>query len=132
MSNTKPRIMVVDDSQSMHAAAKSALGEEYELMCCEDGLDAVASIAAFKPHLVFVDITMPKMDGYETVSLIRINRAFKDVPVLMMSSRGGFFDVAHGRLLGFNGNIQKPFKPADLRAAVAEHLNLNAYAAVAA
>ena len=124
MNNTKPRIMVVDDSQSMRAAAKSALGAEFEVMVCENGLEAIASMAAFKPELVFVDITMPKLDGYETVSLIRLNEAFANVPVLMMSSKGGVFDLARGRLLGFNGSIVKPFQAKDLRRAVAEHLKL--------
>lgn len=130
--SAKPKIMVVDDSQSMHAAARSALGDEYELLCCNDGLEAVASIASFRPHLVFVDITMPRMDGYETVALIRLNDALSQVPVLMMSSKGGVFDVARGRLLGFNGNIQKPFKRDDLRNAVTQHLNVNAYETVTA
>ena len=122
MSQTKRRIMVVDDSQSMRAAAKSALGDEFEVLSCEDGLEAIASMAAFKPDLVFVDITMPKLDGYETVALIRLNEAFAHVPVLMMSSKGGVFDIARGRLLGFNGSIVKPFQAKDMRTAVDEHL----------
>jgi twitching motility two-component system response regulator PilG len=116
--------MVVDDSQSMRAAAKSALGEDFEILSCENGLEAIASMAGFKPDLVFVDITMPKLDGYETVALIRLNDAFAHVPVLMMSSKGGVFDLARGRLLGFNGSIVKPFQAKDMRAAVEEHLKL--------
>lgn len=126
MTTNKRRIMVVDDSQSMRAAAKSALGEAFEVMSCENGLDAIAAMAAFKPDLVFVDITMPKLDGYETVALIRLNEAFAHVPVLMMSSKGGVFDLARGRLLGFNGSIVKPFKQEDLLAAVEEHLKVAA------
>jgi twitching motility two-component system response regulator PilG len=128
VSNTKRRIMVVDDSQSMRAAAKSALGEEFEVLACENGLEAIASMASFRPELVFVDITMPKLDGYETVALIRLNEAFNDVPVLMMSSKGGVFDLARGRLLGFNGSIVKPFQAKDLRRAVDEHLAAGASA----
>ncbi len=128
MSESKPRIMVVDDSQSMRAAAKSALGEDFEVLCCENGLEAIAALAAFKPQIVFVDITMPKLDGYETVALIRLNEAFASVPVLMMSSKGGVFDLARGRLLGFNGSIVKPFQAKDLREAVSKHLKSDASA----
>lgn len=122
MNTKRFRIMVVDDSQSMRAAAKSALGDEYEVMACENGLEAIAAMAGFNPDLVFVDITMPKLDGYETVALIRLNDAFGTVPVLMMSSKGGVFDLARGRLLGFNGSIVKPFQAQDLRGAVERHL----------
>lgn len=124
MSQAKHRIMVVDDSQSMRAAARSALGSEFEVLGCENGLEAIAALASFKPDLVFVDITMPKLDGYETVALIRLNDAFAHVPVLMMSSKGGVFDLARGRLLGFNGSIVKPFQAMDMRSAVVEHLKL--------
>jgi len=122
MTEQKKRILVVDDSQSMRAAAKAALGTDFELLSCEDGLEAISSIAAFKPDLVLVDITMPKLDGYETVALIRLNEAFKDIPILMMSSKGGVFDLARGRLLGFNGAIVKPFQSKDMRQAVESHL----------
>lgn len=124
MIDIKKRIMVIDDSQSMRAAAKSALAAHYELICCEDGLDAIASIARFNPDLVFVDITMPRLDGYETVALIRLNHAFKKIPVLMMSSKGGVFDLAKGRLLGFNGAVVKPFTAKDMTDAVEHHLSL--------
>lgn len=126
MTQDKPRIMVVDDSQSMRAAAKSALKDDFEVLCCDNGLEAIAAISAFMPDLVFVDITMPKLDGYETVALIRLNDAFAEIPVLMMSSKGGVFDLARGRLLGFNGSIVKPFQAVDLRAAVDEHLKVAA------
>lgn len=123
MGTRLPRVMVVDDSQTMRAAAKAALGGEYEVLLCEDGLDAIASMASFLPDIVFVDITMPKLDGYETVSLIRRNEAFSKVPVLMMSSKGGMFDLARGRLLGFTSAVVKPFQPKDLLEAISQHLN---------
>lgn len=123
MSNKKHRVMVVDDAETLRAAAKVALGKEFEVLCCEDGLDAIAQMAAFRPDLVLVDIIMPRLDGYETVALMRQNDAFRETPILMMSSKGGVFDLARGRLLGFTGNITKPFKPGDLVAAVREHLD---------
>lgn len=122
MSTDKKRILVVDDSQSMRAAAKVALSDQYEVLGCEDGLDALAAMAAFQPDIVLVDIVMPKLDGYETVALIRMNSAFRNVPILMMSSKGGVFDLARGRLLGFDGAITKPFQPQDMLDAIAAHL----------
>lgn len=125
----KVRVMVVDDSQSMRAAALSVLKENFEVLTCENGLDAIAALGGFRPDIIFVDIVMPKLDGYETVALIRMNEAFSEVPILMMSSKGGVFDVARGRLLGFNGSIIKPFRSEILCGAIAEHLGVEAAAA---
>jgi twitching motility two-component system response regulator PilG len=122
MGQDKVRILVVDDSASMRASAKNALNEHYEVLTCEDGMEALSMLAAFRPQLILVDITMPKLDGYETVSLIRCNDAFAEVPILMMSSKNGVFDVAKSGLIGFNGNIAKPFRPEEMRAAIATHL----------
>lgn len=116
------RILVVDDSQSMRAAAKSVFARDYDFMAVENGLEAIAVMAKFRPHILFVDIVMPKLDGYETVALIRMNDAFRDVPILMMSSKGGVFDVAKGKLLGFDGAIVKPLKSEQLLAAVRDHV----------
>lgn len=124
----KVRIMVVDDLQSMRLAAANALGSEYEVLTCEDGIDACASIADFKPDLVFMDISMPRLDGNQTVAMFRLNPAFANIPVLMMSSKGGVFDIAGGRLLGFQGSIVKPFAPAALHNAIREHLGESAVA----
>ncbi|MCZ8256103.1 MAG: response regulator [Polaromonas sp.] len=114
MTSKRYQIMVVDDSQSMRAAAVSALGEAYEVMTCEDGMDAIARVASFRPDLVFMDIAMPRLDGYESVALMRMNDAFRDVPVIMMSSKGGAFDIAKGALLGFDGHIIKPFESKEM------------------
>jgi twitching motility two-component system response regulator PilG len=114
MSHKRYQIMVVDDSQSMRAAAISALSDDYEVLACEDGMDAIARVASFRPDLVFMDITMPRLDGYESVALMRMNDAFRDVPVIMMSSKGGAFDIAKGTLLGFNGHIIKPFQSTEM------------------
>lgn len=122
----KKRILIVDDTRSMHVAARSALGDDYVVLCCEDGLEAIATIGDFEPDLVFMDITMPKLNGYETVALIRLNDRFKDLPIIMMSSKGGVFDLANGKLLGFNGNIVKPFQPPDMHAVIRQHLGTEA------
>lgn len=120
------RVMVVDDSASMRAAAKTVLEAEYDVLTCEDGLDAIAALASFRPDIILVDIVMPKLDGYETVALIRMNEAFATTPVYMMSSKGGAFDVARGRLLGFDGSIVKPFKSEALQAVIARHTSVAA------
>lgn len=112
--SSRPRIMVVDDSLSQRTLAKQALESTCELMLCDSGLSAIAQIADFQPDLLFVDIVMPKLDGYETVALVRSNASYAGVPIIMMSSKGGIFDVARGRMLGFSGHITKPFTSADL------------------
>lgn len=122
MNDSKIRVMVVDDSASMRASASLVLREQYELLTCEDGLDAIASLEQFRPDIILVDIVMPKIDGYETVALIRMNESHERTPVLMMSGKGGVFDVAKGRLLGFTDSIIKPFKPDELRAAIRAHV----------
>lgn len=127
----KIRVMVVDDSPSMREMALRVLREDFELLICENGLDAIAALGEFRPDIIFVDIVMPKLDGYETVALIRMNEAFSEVPILMISSKGGVFDVARGRLLGFSGSIVKPFKSEILRGAIAEHLGADVPAAAA-
>jgi len=121
----KIKVMVIDDSQSMRSAALSVLKNDYNVLTCEDGLDAIASISSFCPQIIFVDIVMPKIDGYETIALIRMNEYFKYTPIIMMSSKGGVFDVARGRLLGFNGSIIKPFKSEELIGAISKHLNIS-------
>jgi len=127
VTERKYKVLVVDDTQAMQYAAKSALDPDmFEVMSCMDGLEAVAAIARFAPDIVLVDILMPRLDGYETVSLIRLNEAFAEVPVLMMSSKGGVFDIAKGRLIGFDGVITKPFTAADLQTEVYGRLGLPA------
>lgn len=115
MSNKRYQIMVVDDSQTQRAAAINALGDDYDVLACEDGLDAISNVASFRPDLVFMDIAMPRLDGYESVALLRMNDAFRNVPVIMMSSKGGVFDIAKGTLLGFDGHIIKPFVSQDVQ-----------------
>ena len=118
----KKVILVVDDSASMRASAMYALSPEFEVVTAEDGVDAIGMLASLKPHLLLIDIVMPNLDGYQTVSMIRLNDAFKDVPIVMMSSKGSVLDVARGKLIGFDGSIQKPFQPEDLVQVVREHL----------
>lgn len=118
----KIRVMVIDDSQSMRSSAASVLKHEFEVLTCEDGMVGISNLNRFRPHIIFMDIVMPKIDGFEAVALIRMNDFFKQTPILMMSSKGGIFDVARGRLLGFTGSIIKPFQSNDLIAAIRQYV----------
>lgn len=116
------KVLVVDDSQTIRAAAQSVLGSSFEVAMAEDGFAALAKLSTFRPDIIFIDIVMPRLDGYETVSLLRSNAAFNAVPVIMMSSRGGAFDVAKGRLIGCNDYIVKPFEKDALLEVMARHV----------
>lgn len=117
-----PRIMVIDDSQTIRVDAVKYLAADYECLGCEDGLDAISKIADFDPDLILVDIVMPRLNGYEALSIIRLNPRFERTPIFMMSSKGGVFDIAQGRILGFSGHITKPFKGFELKQLVGQAL----------
>lgn len=118
----RTRVLVVDDSQIIRASAASMLGDEFEVVLAEDGMDALAKLANFKADIIFIDIVMPRLGGYETVALLRSNaHAFKGAPIVMMSSKTGTFDVAKGRLVGCDDYIVKPFEKQDLLSAIARH-----------
>lgn len=112
--SAKFKVMIVDDSTTIRVEATRALSPKYECLPCEDGLDAIARVAAFVPDIILLDITMPKINGYETLSIIRLNPTFEKTPIIMMSSTTGVFDVAQGRVLGFSGYLFKPFKSEEL------------------
>jgi twitching motility two-component system response regulator PilG len=75
----------------------------------ENGFDALAKIADHRPHVVFCDIVMPRLDGYQTCALIKKNARFARTPVVMLSSRDGLFDRARGRMVGSDEYLTKPF-----------------------
>lgn len=112
------KVLIVDDSQTIRSTAQQILGDGFQVQSCDDGFAALAKLASFRPDIIFIDIVMPRLDGYETVALLRTNREFDGVPVVMMSSRGGAFDVAKGRLIGCNDYIVKPFSKDDLAVAL--------------
>jgi len=116
--HAKPRIMIVDDSATIRTEAARALAHKYECLPCPDGLDAIAQVATFLPDLILLDIVMTKINGYDTLSIIRLNPAFEKTPIIMMSGKTGVFDVAEGRILGFNGYLFKPFKTDELQALI--------------
>ena len=93
----------------------------YEVVTAEDGFDAISKVTDFNPDLMFVDIMMPKLDGYQTCSLVKNNKNYQDTPVVMVSSKDGLFDRARGSIVGAEGHINKPFNETDLLGAVEKY-----------
>lgn len=106
----KLKIMFIDDSLTIHRAAHLFLGEYgYDIVCAQDGLDALGKMGLVPPDIIFCDILMPKLDGYETCALIKKNPTFKKVPFVMLSSQSSIFDKAKAFLVGADDHIPKPF-----------------------
>ena len=113
------KILVVDDSKTIRRTAETLLSKEgCQVFTAIDGFDALSKIADHQPDLIFVDIMMPRLDGYETCSLIKHNKMFKDTPVIMLSSKDGLFDRARGRIVGSEQYLTKPFTKDELLGAV--------------
>jgi twitching motility two-component system response regulator PilG len=113
------KILVVDDSKTIRRTAETLLSKEgCQVVTAIDGFDALSKIADHQPDLIFVDIMMPRLDGYETCSLIKHNKMFKDTPVIMLSSKDGLFDRARGRIVGSEQYLTKPFTKDELLGAV--------------
>lgn len=116
------KVMVIDDSNTIRRSAEIFLGQAgCEVILAEDGFDALAKIADHHPDLIFVDVMMPRLDGYQTCSLIKKNPRFKSTPVVMLSSKDGLFDRARGRMVGSDEYLTKPFTKDSLLAAVEAH-----------
>ncbi len=106
----KYKVMIIDDSVTIRRAAQLFLEEEgHEVILAHDGIDALGKMGINPPDLIFCDILMPKLDGYETCALIKKNPTFKKVPVVMLSSQNSIFDKAKGFLVGSIDHISKPF-----------------------
>jgi twitching motility two-component system response regulator PilG len=117
------KILVVDDSKTIRRTAETLLAKEgCEVYTAIDGFDALAKIADHHPDIIFVDIMMPRLDGYQTCSLIKHNKTFKDTPVIMLSSKDGLFDRARGRLVGSEQYLTKPFTKDELLGAITTHV----------
>jgi twitching motility two-component system response regulator PilG len=116
------RIMVADDSKTIRRTAETLLRKEgFEVVTAVDGFEALGKIADYQPDLIFLDIMMPRLDGYQTCALIKHHRVFRNTPVVMLSSRDGFFDRARGRVVGSDRYITKPFTKEDLLAVIAHY-----------
>ena len=117
------KILVVDDSKTIRRTAETLLTKEgCQVFTAIDGFDALSKIADHQPDLIFVDIMMPRLDGYETCSLIKHNKMFKETPVIMLSSKDGLFDRARGRIVGSEQYLTKPFTKDELLGAVSNQI----------
>jgi twitching motility two-component system response regulator PilG len=117
------KILVVDDSKTIRRTAETLLTKEgCQVFTAIDGFDALSKIADHQPDLIFVDIMMPRLDGYETCSLIKHNKMFKKTPVIMLSSRDGLFDRARGRIVGSEQYLTKPFTKDELLGAISNQI----------
>jgi twitching motility two-component system response regulator PilG len=104
------KVLVIDDSNTIRRSAELFLRQAgFEVVLAEDGFDALAKISDHQPRVIFVDIMMPRLDGYQTCALIKRNPALKSTPVIMLSSKDGVFDRARGRLAGSDRYLTKPF-----------------------
>ncbi len=118
------KILVVDDSKTIRRTAETLLTKEgCQVFTAIDGFDALSKIADHQPDLIFVDIMMPRLDGYETCSLIKHNKVFKETPVIMLSSKDGLFDRARGRIVGSEQYLTKPFTKDELLGAISNQLS---------
>src|SRR3546814_9209461 len=118
------RVMVIDDSKTIRRTAETLLKREgAEVTTATDGFEALAKIADQKPQIIFVDIMMPRLDGYQTCALIKNNQMFKHTPVILLSSKDGLFDKARGRIVGSEQYVTKPFTRAELLDAIRTHVH---------
>ena len=113
------KILVVDDSNTIRRSAEIFLkAGQYDVVLAEDGFDALAKVSDFRPDLIFCDILMPRLDGYQTCAIIKRNAKFSGVPIVMLSSKDGVFDKARGRMVGAQDYLTKPFTKDQLLKAV--------------
>ena len=115
------KIMVIDDSSTIRRSAEIFLGQSgYAVVLADDGFDALAKMNDHRPALIFCDILMPRLDGYQTCALIKKSARFHDTPVVMLSSKDGLFDRARGAMVGSNAYLTKPFTKESLLKTVRE------------
>ncbi len=109
------KVMIIDDSNTIRRTAETLLSKAgCQVITAVDGFDSLAKIADQRPDVIFVDIMMPRLDGYQTCALIKNNSQFKDTPVIMLSSKDGLFDKAKGRIVGADDYLTKPFSKSEL------------------
>ena len=117
------KVMVIDDSKTIRRTAETLLKKEgCEVVTATDGFEALAKISDQQPNIIFVDIMMPRLDGYQTCALIKNNQMFKATPVIMLSSKDGLFDKARGRIVGSEQYLTKPFTREELLGAIRRHV----------
>jgi len=125
------RVMVIDDSNTIRRTTEALLKKAgYEVFTAADGFEAMSMITDHRPDIIFVDIMMPRLDGYQTCSLIKNNRRYKSTPVIMLSSKDGLFDRARGRIAGSEEHVNKPFTQQDLIQVINKHVRKERKAAI--
>lgn len=116
------KILVVDDSNTIRRSAEIFLkAGQHDVMLAEDGFDALSKVSDYHPDLIFCDILMPRLDGYQTCAIIKRNAKFSNVPVIMLSSKDGVFDKARGRMVGAQDYLTKPFTKDQLLKTVTQY-----------
>lgn len=116
------KVMVIDDSKTIRRSAETLLKKAgCSVITANDGFEALARVADHRPDIIFIDIMMPRLDGYQTTALIKRNNEFKNTPIIMLSSKDGLFDRARGRVVGSEEYLTKPFTKEDLLGAIKRH-----------
>ncbi len=120
-SGSTLKVLVIDDSNTIRRSAEIFLKQGgHEVLLAEDGFDALAKVNDYQPHIIFCDILMPRLDGYQTCAIIKRNSKFAQVPIVMLSSKDGVFDKARGRMVGAQDYLTKPFTKDQLLQAVGQ------------
>jgi twitching motility two-component system response regulator PilG len=116
------KVMVIDDSRTIRRTAETLLQKEgYQVISATDGFEALSMIADNKPDLIFLDVMMPRLDGYQTCALLKHHQVFRHTPVVMLSSKDGLFDRARGRVVGSDDYITKPFTRDELLTVIEQY-----------
>lgn len=117
------KVMVIDDSKTIRRSAESLLQKAgCEVLTADNGFEALPIISGQHPDIIFIDIMMPRLDGYQTCALVKNNPKYRDIPIVMLSSKDGLFDRAKGRVVGAEQYLTKPFTRDDLLDAIRTHL----------
>jgi twitching motility two-component system response regulator PilG len=120
------KVMIIDDSKTIRRTAETLLKKSgCEVVTATDGFEALSKILEHRPSIIFVDIMMPRLDGYQTCALIKNNKMFKNTPVIMLSSKDGLFDRARGRIVGSEQYLTKPFTKDELLGAITKYVGNN-------
>lgn len=121
LSPSQTKILVIDDSKTIRRTAEVLLKKEgFTVETAVDGFESLPAIVQTKPNLIFIDVMMPRLDGYQTCALIKGNPQFKHIPVIMLSSKDGLFDKAKGRIVGADFYVTKPFTREDMVRAISQ------------
>ena len=123
------KVMVIDDSKTIRRTAETLLKKAgYEVITANDGFESLSRIVSHEPDIIFVDIMMPRLDGYQTCALIKRNQFFRNTPVVMLSSKDGLFDRARGRVVGSDQYLTKPFTRGELLGAIENQVRIKSTA----